>query len=151
MTPTVRLAESRDLDVIIEFNRLLALESEGKALDPSLLRPGVAAGLAHPAKCKYFVAEDNGKVLGQMAITYEWSDWRNGWFWWVQSVYVRPESRQRGVFRTLFEHVQGAARKDPEVIGIRLYVEHENRGAQEVYRRLGMEATGYQVLEKYPL
>jgi GNAT superfamily N-acetyltransferase len=151
MTLTVRPATSADLDLIIEFNRLLALESEGKVLDPTLLRPGVKAGIADPGKCKYFVAEENGKVLGQMAITYEWSDWRNGWFWWVQSVYVRAAARKRGIFRALFQHVQQAARNDPEVIGIRLYVERDNRGAQEVYHRLGMEATGYQVLEKYPL
>jgi ribosomal protein S18 acetylase RimI-like enzyme len=83
--------------------------------------------------------------------TTEWSDWRNGWFWWIQSVYVRREFRRRGVFRALFEHVYEAARADPEVIGLRLYVERENHAALETYRRLGMEAAGYVVFERYPL
>jgi ribosomal protein S18 acetylase RimI-like enzyme len=83
--------------------------------------------------------------------TSEWSDWRNGWFWWIQSVYVRKEVRRRGVFRALFEHVEAAARADPEVIGLRLYVERDNRGAQETYHRLGMQRTGYEVFERYPL
>jgi GNAT superfamily N-acetyltransferase len=84
-------------------------------------------------------------------ITTEWSDWRNGWFWWVQSVYVRPEARRRGVFRALFEHVEGLARQDPGVIGLRLYVENGNRAAQETYAWVGMRPAGYFVLEKYPL
>ena len=86
-----------------------------------------------------------------MMVTYEWSDWRNGWFWWVQSVYVRPEYRRRGVFRAVFEHVQQAARDDPGVIGLRLYVEDNNRPAHETYYRMGMKRAGYFVLEKYPL
>ena|SRR5437867_4203792 len=151
MPPIVRLATPADADVVVEFNRLLALESEGKALDLALLRPGVSAGLADAAKGRYFLAEENGRPLGQMGITYEWSDWRHGWFWWIQSVYVRPEARRRGVFRSLFEHVQQAARKDQEVIGLRLYVDKDNHAAQKTYASLGMEATGYFVLEKYPL
>src|SRR5689334_15390971 len=102
----VRPATVADAEVVAEFNRLLALESEGKALDLQLLLPGVRAGLVDPSKCRYFVAEQDGKIVGQMAITYEWSDWRNGWFWWIQSVYVRPEARRQGVFRTIYRHIQ---------------------------------------------
>jgi ribosomal protein S18 acetylase RimI-like enzyme len=148
---TVRPATAVDADTIIEFNRLLAQESESKTLDLKLLGPGVRAGLADPHKGRYFVAEDAGASAGQMGITYEWSDWRNGWFWWIQSVYVRAEHRRRGVFRALFDHVQAAAKSDPTVIGLRLYVERDNVAAQKTYRSLGMVDTGYFVLEKYPL
>jgi ribosomal protein S18 acetylase RimI-like enzyme len=137
--------------VIVEFNRLLAAESEGTTLNPAELTPGVAAVLADSHKGLYFVAEDDGQVVGQVCLTYEFSDWRNGWMWWIQSVYVRPEYRRRGVFRALYEHVYQSAVADPEVIGLRLYVERDNHGAQEVYRRLGMSRTGYLVLERCPL
>jgi ribosomal protein S18 acetylase RimI-like enzyme len=148
---TIRAARPADAPVVIEFNRLLASESEGKDLDPALLTPGVEAALADRHKAIYFLAEEGGAVAGQMMITYEWSDWRNGWFWWVQSVYVRPEQRRRGVFRELFEHVRDRARQDPEVIGLRLYVDNGNQAAQETYARLGMKPAGYFVLETYPL
>jgi len=148
---TVRRATPADAATVIEFNRLLALESEGKTLDPAELTPGVVAGLADPNKGCYFLVEDAGVPVGQMGLTYEWSDWRNGWFWWIQSVYVRAEYRRRGVFRALFEYTQDTARKDPSVAGLRLYVERENRAAQKTYYNLGMVETGYFVLEKYPL
>src|SRR5262245_53766191 len=151
MPVTVRRAAPADAPVVVEFNRLLAEESEGKTLDLSLLTPGVAAGLADECKALYFVAEADGATVGQMMITFEWSDWRNGWFWWIQSVYVRPEARRQGVFRALFDHVHQAARHDPTVIGLRLYVERDNKAAQETYQRMGMEWTSYLVLEKYPL
>lgn len=147
----VRPATLADADLVMEFNRLLARESEGKELEEALLALGVKAGLADPHKCRYFLAEEEKAILGQLAITSEWSDWRNGWFWWIQSVYVRVEQRQRGVFRALFEHVQKTAREDPEVIGLRLYVEGNNHPAQQVYLKVGLDWTGYQVLEKYPL
>ena len=102
---TVRAATPADAPLVIEFNRRLAEESEGKTLDPAVLGPGVRAALADPRKALYFLAEAEGSVAGQMMVTYEWSDWRNGWLWWIQSVYVRPEARRRGVFRALFEHV----------------------------------------------
>jgi ribosomal protein S18 acetylase RimI-like enzyme len=148
---TVRLATPADAAVIVEFNRLMALETEGHELDLTLIGPGVATALADPAKCRYFLAVENGMALGQMGLTTEWSDWRNGWFWWIQSVFVRPEYRRRGVFRSLFEHVQAAARSSPQVIGLRLYVERDNHAAQKTYESLGMKETGYLLLEKYPL
>jgi ribosomal protein S18 acetylase RimI-like enzyme len=150
-TLSVRRATVADIAAVVEFNRLLALESEGKSLDPGRLSAGVAAALADEHKGLYFLAEDNGILLGQMGVTYEWSDWRNGWFWWIQSVYVRPEARRRGVFRAIYEHIQETARNKPEVIGLRLYVEEANNAAQQTYYRMGLERTAYFVLEKYPL
>jgi GNAT superfamily N-acetyltransferase len=151
MPPLIRRATVDDAEVVAEFNRLLAQESEGKTLDPATLVPGVRAGLEDPRKSLYFLAEEGGRVLGQLAVTFEWSDWRNGWFWWIQSVYVRPEARRAGVFRALYAHVERLAREDPEVIGLRLYVENGNHAAQQTYQRLGMRPAGYFVLEKYPL
>jgi ribosomal protein S18 acetylase RimI-like enzyme len=144
----IRRATLADATIIIEFNRRLAQESEGKTLDPALLTAGVAAGLADSGKALYFVAEEGDAVVGQMMITTEWSDWRNGWMWWIQSVYVRSDARRRGVFRALFEHVHQLAQADPQVIGLRLYVERDNHGAQQTYLRLGMETTSYLVLQK---
>jgi ribosomal protein S18 acetylase RimI-like enzyme len=151
MPPSVRQAGPADAVVVIEFNSCLAEESEGKVLDPAVLGPGVAAVLADPVKGLYFLAEIEGRVVGQIGLTFEFSDWRNGWFWWIQSVYVRKEARRQGVFRALYEHVQEMARADPTVVGLRLYVEESNRPAQETYFKLGMTRTGYFVLEKYPV
>ena len=151
MPISIRQAVAADAAVIVEFNRLLAEESEGKMLDVAVLAAGVAAGLADPRKSVYFLAEEDGLALGQIMFTTEWSDWRNGWFWWIQSVYVRPQARRCGVFRALFEHVRQTARADGQVIGLRLYVERENRIAQETYRGMGMDAAGYLVFERYPL
>jgi GNAT superfamily N-acetyltransferase len=151
MSLSIRRAGPADAAVVTEFNRLLALESEGKALDAAVLAAGVAAGLADPNRSVYFLAEQDGAAVGQIMYTKEWSDWRNGWFWWIQSVYVRPEARRRGVFRALYEHVYQAARADGQVIGLRLYVERNNRAAQETYGHLGMQAAGYLVFERYPL
>jgi len=148
---TVRVATPADAPVVADFNRLLAEESEGKSLDMAVLGPGVRQALADPRRALYFVADDAGTVLGQIMVTFEWSDWRNGWLWWIQSVYVRPEARRRGVFRSLFHHVEGLARNDPEVVGLRLYVDNGNRAAQDTYQQLGMRPAGYFVLEKCPL
>jgi len=150
MTIEVRRATAADLDCVCEFNRLLALETEGKNLEPELLRSGATALLADAAKGHYFLAHEDGRVLGQTGLSYEWSDWRNGWFWWLQSVYVRPEARRRGVFRLLFESIRQAARLDPQVIGVRLYVEANNTRAQTTYRKMGLEPTTYQVMEQFP-
>jgi ribosomal protein S18 acetylase RimI-like enzyme len=151
MSVAVRRAGPEDAAVIAEFNRRLAEETEGKALDAALLRAGVEAGLADEAKALYFVAEDGGDVIGQLMLTREWSDWRNGWMWWIQSVYVRADARRRGTFRALYRFAHEAAKADPGVIGLRLYVEHANGAAQQTYQRLGMTRTGYLVFERYPL
>jgi ribosomal protein S18 acetylase RimI-like enzyme len=151
MPLTVRRATPADAAVVVEFNSRLAQETEDKTLQPAVVAAGVAAVLADPTKGAYFVAQRGDAVLGMMLITFEWSDWRNGWLWWIQSVYVRADARRQGVLRALYEEVYQAARRDPEVIGLRLYVEHHNHAAQETYRRLGMVPAGYLVYEKYPL
>jgi GNAT superfamily N-acetyltransferase len=148
---TIRRATPADAAVVCEFNAALARESEGKELDPTTLAAGVRAALADPAKGVYAVAERGGEVVGQMMLTYEWSDWRNGWFWWVQSVYVRADARRSGVFRALYRAVHTQAAADPAVIGLRLYVERENAHARATYAALGMGETTYGLMEEYPL
>jgi GNAT superfamily N-acetyltransferase len=144
----VRSATPADASTIIEYNRLLALETENQVLDARVLAPGVAAILGDRNRGRYFVADDNGDVIGQIMITYEWSDWRNGWIWWLQSVYVRADRRKGGVFRSIFQHIEGQARKEGNVAGIRLYVEHENRAAQSTYRKLGFDEIHFFLLQK---
>jgi GNAT superfamily N-acetyltransferase len=148
MPLTIRPATLADAEAIADANRRLASETEGKSLDPVVLARGVAAVLADPSKGRYFVAEEDGRFVGQLMLTWEWSDWRDGWFWWIQSVYVLADARGRGVFRRLYEHVTAEAKAAGDVIGLRLYVENENRAAQETYYRLGMKAVGYFVLEQ---
>jgi GNAT superfamily N-acetyltransferase len=150
MTLAIRRATSAHAVTIIEFNRLMAEETEGKVLDLAVITSGVQAALADPHKGIYFVAEEDGRILGQTLITYEWSDWRNGWIWWIQSVYVVREARQRGVFRAIYEHIVETARREG-CAGIRLYVEDNNQRAHEAYYRLGMKRAGYFILEKMPL
>lgn len=151
MPLVIRRAEPGDAPVIVEFNCLLAEESEGKKLDRRVLGPGVAKALADPAKCLYFLAQEGDQVLGQMMITYEWSDWRDGWIWWIQSVYVRSDARRRGVFKALFNHVCQIASDRRDVVALRLYVERENHVARQTYANLGLGPTGYIVLERCPL
>jgi GNAT superfamily N-acetyltransferase len=151
MSLSIRRATPADAGTVTDFNRLLALESEGKTLDLAVLRPGVEAALADPGKAWYFLCHDQADVLGQTMLTFEWSDWRNGWMWWIQSVYVRSDARRRGVFRLLFEHIRTLATQTPGVVGIRLYVERENDAAQQTYERMGLERTTYLVMERCPL
>src|SRR5262245_42593903 len=119
----IRPAGLSDLDTVVDFNVRLAAETEGKTLDRELVTRGVRALLADGGKGRYYLALDGDQVIGQLAITFEWSDWRNGWFWWIQSVYVHADARRRGVFRALTAHLEAEAKRDPAVIGIRLYVE----------------------------
>jgi GNAT superfamily N-acetyltransferase len=142
----VRPAAPEDAPVLADFNRRLALESEGLELDPATVAAGVAALLADPAKGCYFVAEEGGEPVGQVMLTVEWSDWRNGPVFWLQSVYVRPDRRGAGVFRRLWEQVVSFAR-DRGARALRLYVDRDNRAAQDVYRRVGMAPSHYQVYE----
>src|SRR5881398_2940188 len=120
-----------------------------EATMPVTVRP--AAPADPERKGPYYLACDGADVVGQMQITYEFSDWRNGWFWWIQGVYVRADARGRGVFRALYHHVYEAARRDTQVIGLRLYVEKENHAAQRTYFNLGMKETDYLMLERFPL
>jgi GNAT superfamily N-acetyltransferase len=151
MSLTIRPAAAGDCETIVEFNRLLALESEDLCLDGETLRLGVSAVLADPAKGRYFVAERGGQVVGQVMITPEWTDWRNGWMWWLQSVYVRAEARRLGVFRALFEHVYELARTDGSVRGIRLYVERDNHAAQATYARHGLTLIPFLLFQRAPV
>lgn len=144
----IRPARLDDLETVVDFNASIARETEGKALQLDLLRRGVEAALTNPHHCAYFVAEVEGRIVGQTMLTYEWSDWRNGRFWWIQSVYVISEYRRQGIFRSLYRHIQSLARESRECCGLRLYVEEHNHVAQQTYKELGMNPTGYLVLEE---
>lgn len=150
--PAFRVRDARpdDLNMIVAFNAALAFESEGKTLDPAVLDRGVRAALADPDRIRYWVAEaaGTGSAVGQAAITREWSDWRNGWLWWFQSVYVRPDSRRAGVFRSLLAHIRAAAREAGDVVGLRLYVENANTPAHRTYEAVGLSPGGYHVYEE---
>jgi GNAT superfamily N-acetyltransferase len=147
MEITVRPAEARDIACLVNGNVAMALEAEHKHLDPPTVERGVRAVFESPGHGRYFVAEVEGKVVGQAMYTCEWSDWRSGDFWWFQSVYVAPEARRIGVFRALYRHIEGLAESDPAVCGLRLYVERDNERAQQTYRRCGMRDAGYVVME----
>jgi GNAT superfamily N-acetyltransferase len=144
----IRRAAMHDASVIADFNVRLALESEDLKLEPKTVLRGVQAMLEDPAKGIYFVAEDGGQLMGQLMITYEWSDWRNGNMWWIQSVFVKPEFRGRGVFKALFDHVERLARKNPEVYALRLYMDDRNEPARRAYEKIGMTQTHYVVFDK---
>lgn len=148
MTITIRQAIPADAPTIADFNCRLARESEHKRLVPDIVLAGVAAALADPGhKGPYHVAEDSGQILGQLQNTFEWSDWRNGWIWWIQSVYVHPDARRRGVFSALYAHLLQRAKDQGDVVAIRLYVEEDNARAKKTYSRLGMGLSSYGVME----
>ncbi len=143
----VTTARPEDVDAIVRMNVLLADESEGRTLDEAVVRAGVAAALADAKKGTYYLARREGRVVGQALVTTEWSDWRDGWFWWLQSVYVSREERRRGVFKALYRHIAHAARNRFDVCGVRLYVERHNEAAQRTYAALGFATTDYLMLE----
>jgi len=147
MTPSIRRARPGDAATIASFNAALAKETEDVVLDPAVIGPGVRAVLGDPARGLYWVAEAGGRVVGQTMVTFEWSDWRNGFLWWIQSVYVAPEAREKGVFKALHGRIVEEARK-AGAAGIRLYVFDANARAQTVYARLGMKDGRYRVLEQ---
>ncbi len=143
----VRRATAADQETIVRFNEALAWESEGKRLDMDTLNTGVSAVFANGDRGFYCIAEAEGRVVGQLMITYEWSDWRNGYFWWIQSVYVSSDYRRRGVYRALEAYVKAEAEAQGDVCGFRLYVEKNNHVAQQVYLDLGMVQSDYYLLE----
>ena len=147
MTISVRPANRSDTARIAEFNVLMAKETEHLDLDVTRLRAGVEAVVQDRSKGAYYVAELDGSVVGQTLVTSEWSDWRNGTFWWIQSVYVEQGHRGKGVFKTLYQHIHALARKETNVCGLRLYVEKHNARAQQTYERLGMKKTYYDLFE----
>jgi len=153
----IRDADPEDTALLAQWAQAMAWETERKRLDPDTVRAGIAAGLADPAKARYFIAmhdadvagrETIGVPVGTLMLTTEWSDWRNGDWWWIQSVYVPPEQRRRGVFAALYRHVEQRARDAPGVVGLRLYVEQHNAAAQRTYAMLGMRDAGYAIYEQ---
>ena len=153
----IRAANADDAALLALWAAAMAWETEHKRLDPDTIARGIAAGLADEARARYFVAmqdaplaghETVGVPVGTLMLTREWSDWRNGDWWWIQSVYVPPEHRRRGVFAALYRHVEAQARATPGVVGLRLYVEKENAAAQRTYAALGMGDAGYAMYEQ---
>lgn len=144
----IRTAKSADADSMVEFNQAMALETEGKHLDGKTLKKGVEAVFDDEQKGFYVVAESDGRIMGGLMVTFEWSDWRNGWFWWIQSVYIRPEARGQRVYAKLYDFVKERAAARGNVCGFRLYVENDNSLAQRVYERVGMEASHYLMFEE---
>ncbi len=144
----IRLAQQNEVPDLVDFNQAMAFETEGKQLENEILRKGVEAVFADEKKGFYVVAESENKIVGGLMITYEWSDWRNKWFWWIQSVYILPDFRGQGIYRKLAEFVEEKAMENGDVVGIRLYVEKENTNAQKVYEKLDMEQSHYLMYEK---
>ena len=143
----IREADVTDAGDIAAFQRAMARETEEVELDAGVVDRGVRAVFDDPARGRYFVAVGEGRVIASLLVTYEWSDWRNGNVWWIQSVYVRPEFRRRGVYARMYDEVKRIAERDPNVRGIRLYVDRRNAPAQDVYRRCGMNGEHYLVFE----
>ena len=149
MTYRIRAAVPGDIALLARFNQAMAQESEDKPLDLVRLTAGIGTLFDRPADGYYLIAEDaGGEPAGALMLTFEWSDWRNGRFWWIQSVFVLPDHRRTGVYRAMHEYVREAARADSECCGLRLYVEHENTGAMATYRAMGMVETHYRLYEE---
>lgn len=144
----IREASQEDAECLVKWAQAMALETESKILADANIVPGISAGLADAQIARYFVAEIDGIPAGTLMLTTEWSDWRNGFWLWIQSVYVLPEHRRKGIYRALYAHVQAMARQDTNVCGIRLYVEKENTNAQLTYQSLGMKDAHYLIYEQ---
>ena len=143
----IRKAARGDVATVVDFSAQLAQETKAFALDKDLARRGVEVVLADPSKGIYWLAEVNGVVVGQILLTTEWSDWRDGFFWWIQGVFIKKEWRGRGVFHALFDFVHEQAAEHRDVCGVRLCVEARNSRAKRVCESLGMERTHYEVYE----
>ena len=144
---TIRAATVHDVPQLRDWAIAMAQETEHKVLDPRTVDQGIRAVLDQPRRGAYFVAEGGGQAVGTLMLTYEWSDWRNGDWWWIQSVYVAPGHRRKGVYAALYAHVLAGAKADPAVCGLRLYVERDNANAQRTYEALGMVDAGYRMYE----
>jgi ribosomal protein S18 acetylase RimI-like enzyme len=145
---SIRTGEEKDADTLAQFNIAMAWETERKKLTPDVVARGIQSLLSHPRHGFYVVAEIDRKVVGSLMITFEWSDWRDALFWWIQSVYVKPEFRRRGVFKRLYEYVKEKALQETNVCGLRLYVEQDNIAAQNTYERIGMNEVPYRFYEE---
>ncbi len=146
MSVLIRSATLADVPDLCAWNAAMAWETERKALDPARLHRGVAGVFAQPARGFYLLAERAGVAVGSLLLTYEWSDWRAGDFWWIQSVYVVADARRHGVFRALYAAAEQRAR-DAGAVGLRLYVETDNATAQATYAGLGMRRCHYAMYE----
>jgi ribosomal protein S18 acetylase RimI-like enzyme len=144
---TIRPATPEDSKHIIDFQQKMAMETENVQLDYAILKEGLKRLFEDSTKGKYYVAEDNKEVIGCLMTTFEWSEWRCGNVLWIQSVYILPSHRGRGVFKLMYEYIKGLVTPDSEYRGIRLYVDKTNAAAQKVYEKLGMNGEHYQVYE----
>lgn len=140
--------EASDIESIVQFQANMAMESEGTLLDKEKVTKGVAAAMSDESKGTYWVAKVDGKAIGSLMLTREWSDWNNNWYWWIQSVYVMPEYRKQGVYKAMYAAVRDAAKRS-NVSQIRLYVDKTNHPAQKVYQQLGMHESHYLMYEEY--
>ena len=147
MSLIIRQARSGDIDALIDFNQRIAMETEEVALDGETVRSGLERLFQSDRYGFYTVAESAGEIVGSLMITYEWSDWRNGVIWWIQSVYVRADHRRQGVYRQLYENARRLGEEAGGVVAFRLYVEKENEVAQQTYRKMGMKETYYRIFE----
>lgn len=143
----IRDAKIDDSSYIVDFQMAMAIETEDLMLDKETLSKGVLAVLEDSSKARYFIAQGDGKPVGMLMITTEWSDWRNRWVWWIQSVYTLPECRKMGIYKLLYEHVKGIVLSTDNIGGIRLYVDKRNIRAQAVYTNLGMNGDHYATFE----
>jgi GNAT superfamily N-acetyltransferase len=143
----IRLATQQDAQLLANWAQAMAMETEHKQLDAETILKGVQAGIADPMRARYFIADIEAEAAGTLMLTTEWSDWRNGYWWWIQSVYVTPSHRRKGVYRALYDYVYTLAEQAEEVCGIRLYVEQDNTIAQHTYEHLGMRDAHYRVME----
>ena len=144
----MRLGTVADAETLAKFNIAMAYETEGIELPEAVVTAGVRAMLDDPQRGFYAISESEGASVGALMITTEWSDWRNGFFWWIQSVYIVPDYRRRGIYRDLYQFVKDRAAESAQVCGFRLYVEQENDAAKQTYRRLGMAPTSYELYEE---
>lgn len=145
---SIRKARINDAETIADFNIAMAKETEGKALDPVVIRAGIDSLFANSQYGFYVVAEVQNRIVGGLMITTEWSDWRNSLFWWIQSVYIRPDYRRQGIYRAMYYFAKKLAQRKPNICGFRLYVEKENHIAQQTYETLGMVETHYKMYEE---
>lgn len=144
----IRYGELRDVKTLCRFGISLAEETEDKELNPEVLRKGIENHIGDRNKGFYLVAEYGDRIAGSLMITLEWSDWRNGFFWWIQSVYILPEFRRQGIFRNLYNEVTSLAEQQHKVCGLRLYVHKDNESAMLTYKAMGMQKTDYLLFER---
>jgi len=144
----IRKGQLTDLTALVNFNQAMAMETENLQLDNDTLTRGVNGLLSHPERGFYLVAEVDGDIVGSLMVTFEWSDWRASQYYWIQSVYIRPQNRRQGIYGKLYQAVKDMAAKNGDAASFRLYVEHENKPAQSTYEALGMKQSHYLMYEE---